>query len=74
LPGSVLIEKDLEVQEKFYPGRFYPRLLTQSDEPDAGTGEDECDAGELVIWKDSDDNKNYLCFNDSGTVKKVELS
>jgi len=53
---------------------FYPRLLTQADEPAAGTGATQCDAGEMVVWKDSDDSKIYLCFNDSGTVKTVELA
>jgi hypothetical protein len=53
---------------------FYPRLLTQADKPAAGTGLTECNAGELLIWKDSDDNKIYLCFNDAGTVKTVELA
>ncbi len=52
---------------------FYPRFLTQADEPAAGTGATQCDTSELVIWKDSDDSKVYLCFNDSGTVKTVEL-
>jgi len=53
---------------------FYPRLLTQADEPAAGTGATQCDTGEMVVWKDSDDSKIYLCFNDGGTVKTVELA
>jgi len=53
---------------------FYPRFLTQADKPAAGTGATQCDTGEMVVWKDSDDNKIYLCFNDSGTVKTVELT
>lgn len=52
---------------------FYPRFLTQAAEPAAGTGATQCDTSEAVIWKDSDDNKVYLCFNDGGTVKTVEL-
>ncbi len=52
---------------------FYPRFLTQSAEPAAGTGATQCDTSETVIWKDSDDNKVYLCFNDGGTVKTAEL-
>lgn len=66
--GSLLIEKDLEVQ-----GAFYPRILTQSAEPAPGTGADECNANELLVWKDSDDSKLYVCYNDAGTVKTVEL-
>ncbi len=53
---------------------FYPRFLTQSAEPAAGTGATQCDTSETIIWKDSDDNKIYLCFNDGGTVKTVELA
>jgi hypothetical protein len=53
---------------------FYPRFLTQADEPAAGTGATQCDTSEMVVWKDSDDSKVYLCFNDSGTVKTVELA
>lgn len=53
---------------------FYPRFLTQADEPAAGTGATQCDTSEMVVWKDSDDNKVYLCFNDGGTVKTAELA
>jgi hypothetical protein len=53
---------------------FYPRFLTQTDEPAAGTGATQCDTSELVVWKDSDDSKVYICFNDGGTVKTVELA
>ena len=53
---------------------FYPRLLTQSLEPASGTGATELDTSELCIWKDSDDAKCYLCFNDGGTVKTVALT
>lgn len=54
-------------------GGFYPRFLTQSAEPAAGTGATQLDTSELAVWKDTDDSKVYLCFNDGGTVKKVEL-
>lgn len=53
---------------------FYPRFLTQSVKPVAGTGATQCDTSEMVMWKDSDDNKVYLCFNDGGTIKTVELT
>jgi len=53
---------------------FYPRFLTQAGEPAAGTGATQCDTSEMVVWKDSDDNKVYMCFNDGGTVKAVELT
>ena len=52
---------------------FYPRFLTQSAEPVAGTGATQIDTSEMIIWKDSDDSKVYHLFNDGGTVKKIEL-
>ena len=51
---------------------FYPRFLTQANEPAAGTGATQLDTSEMCIWKDSDDNKIYFCFNDGGTVKTAE--
>ena len=53
---------------------FYPRYLEQADEPAAGTGATQCDTGEMAVWNDTDDNKVYLCVNDGGTVKTVELT
>ncbi|MHC4122002.1 MAG: hypothetical protein ACYSSI_00380 [Planctomycetota bacterium] len=53
---------------------FYPRFLTQADEPAAGTGATQCDTSEMVVWKDSDDSKVYFCFNDGGTVKTAEAA
>ena len=57
-----------------HAARFYPRVLNQSAEPAAGTGDTQCDAGEAVVWTDTDDAKCYLCYNHGGTVKTVELS
>lgn len=53
---------------------FYPRLLNQAAEPTAGTGATQLDTGELCIWTDSDDAKCYLAFNQSGTIKTIELT
>lgn len=53
---------------------LYPRRLSQADAPAAGTGATQLDTGELCLWHDTDDSKCYLCFNDGGTVKKVELT
>lgn len=53
---------------------FYPRMLSQSEQPAAGTGSTQLDTGELCIWTDTDDSKCYLCFNHGGTIKKVELT
>jgi hypothetical protein len=53
---------------------LYPRTLTQASAPAAGTGATQLDTGEMCIWIDSDDSKCYYCFNQGGTVKKVELT
>jgi len=53
---------------------FYPRLLSQSAEPAAGTGATQLDTSEMCFWIDTDDSKLYLCFNQAGTVKTVELT
>ena len=53
---------------------FYPRVLSQAEEPAAGTGATQLDTSELCIWIDSDDSKCFLCFNQAGTVKTVELT
>jgi len=53
---------------------FYPRFLTQAGEPAAGTGATQLDTSEMCVWKDSDDNKVYFCFNDGGTVKIAEAA
>ncbi len=45
-------------------------MFNQSAEPNTT----ELPAGRAGIWTDTDDNKCYLCFNHSGTVKKVELA
>ena len=53
---------------------FYPRFLTQADEPASGIGATQCDTSEMLVWKDSDDSSIHLCFNDAGTVKTVALT
>ena len=53
---------------------LYPRTLSQADVPGAGTGVTQLDTGEICMWIDTDDSKCYLCYNQSGTVKKVELT
>jgi len=47
---------------------FYPVRSNQSAQPTP-------DTGELIIWRDSDDGKIYLIYNDTDTgAKKVELA
>ena len=46
---------------------FIPRRLSQSAEPTPAVGE-------LIIWRDTDDNKTYIVYNDTiEGVRKVEL-
>lgn len=47
--------------------RFYPRRLNQAAEPGAGLGATQIDTGELLIWRDSDDGKIYIVYNDADT-------
>jgi len=54
---------------------FYPRRVTQSAEPANGTGVTQIDVGELIIWRDPDDNKTYLLYQDTDEgVRKSELT
>ncbi|GAF76334.1 unnamed protein product [marine sediment metagenome] len=56
-------------------GALKPRTLVQAGEPAAGTGATQIDAGEELIWVDSDDsNAVYKMYNYSGTVSKVALT
>lgn len=49
-------------------GQFLPRRLNQSAEPTPGTGE-------MMIWRDTDDGKVYLLYNDADSgAKKIELT
>jgi hypothetical protein len=44
-----------------------PRRLSQSAQPTP-------DSGELLIWRDTDDSKTYLVYNDPDEgVRKVEM-
>ena len=46
---------------------FIPRRLSQSAQPTPAVGE-------IIIWRDTDDNKTYLVYNDTDEgVRKVEL-
>lgn len=53
---------------------FYLRRVSQADIPAAGTGATQIDTGELMIWRDSDDAKIYLVYNDADSgIKSVEM-
>ena len=53
---------------------FTNRRVNQSAEPISGTGSTQIDVGEQIIWRDTDDGKVYLMYNDINSgVKKIEL-
>jgi len=53
---------------------FYPRRLNQSAIPVAGVGATQIDTGELLVWRDSDDGKIYMVYNDTTSgIKSVEM-
>ena len=45
-------------------------ILEQSDAPTT----DQFAYSHLVIWINEDNSKCYLCYNQEGTIKKVELT
>jgi len=54
---------------------FYPRRISQSAEPVNGTGATQIDVDELLVWRDPDDNKTYLVYNDTDEgVRKAEMT
>jgi hypothetical protein len=54
---------------------FYPRRVSQNAEPANGTGADQIDVGELIIWRDADDNQVWLMYQDTDEgIVKVELT
>ena len=56
-------------------GGFYPRRVSQSAEPTNGTGSTQIDVGEMIIWRNPDDNKTYFMYNDTDEgVRKVEMT
>lgn len=52
---------------------FYPRTVSQSSAPTAGTGATQCDTGEFMIWEDSDNTETWLVYNRGGTVKGIKV-
>lgn len=48
-----------------------PKIFTQATEPTSS----DIPSGRMAFWEDTDDsNKLYLCYNQSGTIKTVELT
>lgn len=53
---------------------LYPHILAQDGEPAAGTGSNQIDSGEMLVWIDTNDaNRSYLMYNYGGAVTKIEL-
>lgn len=52
--GYIYVNADLKFSTS---GRFYMRRYSQSTEP-------SLDTGEMALWRDSDDGKTYLVYND----------
>jgi hypothetical protein len=64
--GSTVVTGNFDLKTNSAP--FLPRRVSQSAQPTPASGE-------LLIWRDSDDNKVYLVYNDPDAgVKKVELA
>lgn len=59
----------------FGTGGFYPRRISQAAQPANGTGDTQIDVGELLVWRDTDDSKTWLVYNDTDEgVRKVEMT
>jgi len=64
--ASTLLKGDINLLT--YNAVFIPNIISQAAEPTPASNE-------LVLWKDTDDdNKIYLVYNSSGSVKKVQLT
>jgi len=49
-------------------GDLFPKRISQSAQPTPRLGE-------LILWRDTDDDKTYLVYNDIDVgVRKVELA
>ncbi len=66
--------QELNVNANLRPNGFYPRRISQSAQPTSGTSASQIDTGEMIVWRDPDDNKTYLVFNDTDEgVRKSEM-
>ena len=64
---DIIMGAGLDVDCATNGGYLKPRRLSQSAQPTP-------DVGELLIWRDSDDSKTYLVYNDTTEgVRKVEM-
>jgi len=67
IAGDVVVGASGSIDLITNNGFFYPPRLSQSPQPTPATNE-------LLVWRDTDDNKTYLVYNDTDEgVRKVEL-
>jgi|GEM_PF-6188957 len=56
-------------------GPVFPRRLDQADIPTSGPAATQIVVGELLVWRDSDNGKVYVVYNDADSgVLSVELT
>jgi hypothetical protein len=78
--GQWLIDVDKDLQQlysalnnylevnKLKPEKFYLRRVSQSAQPTPSDGE-------LLLWRDTDDDKTYLVYDDEDVgTRKIELT
>jgi hypothetical protein len=54
---------------------LYIRRLNQSTIPTSGDGSTQISVGELLTWRDTDDGKIYIVYNDTTSgIKSIELT
>ena len=64
-------DRYVEVAGDTMTGNLVMPVFSQDGEPDT----DDIAAGECAFWIDTNDsNKLYLCYNQAGTVKTVEMT
>ncbi|KKM18867.1 hypothetical protein LCGC14_1661360 [marine sediment metagenome] len=62
-----LAETNSQLIQQLLSGILTPRRVSQSGQPTPTVGE-------LMVWRDSDDSKTYLVYNDTDEgVRKVEM-
>lgn len=66
--GDVTFSSGSDVDCSTNGAYLKPRRLSQSAQPTP-------DSGELLVWRDTDDSKTYLVYNDPDEgVRKVEMT
>lgn len=66
-PEDYIKDIDKDVKNLFNYFSINPRIYQQATEPTLSTNE-------FAFWRDTDDEKFYLCLDINGTQKTVELT